>query len=84
MMKFDLKSISTALLCIFALYGLIIFIRKLMSSEKDKKWFSENYRYTEIEGDSEDLEIYEEDDLSIPDYMKELNELTKKDNCNKY
>ena len=72
-MKFDLKSISIALLCILSIYGLIVLIRKMISSEKNKKWFSENYRYTEEDG--EDLEIYEEDDSSIPDYMKELSSL---------
>ncbi len=31
-------------LCILALYGLIVLIRKMMSTDKDKKWFSEQYR----------------------------------------
>ncbi len=29
---------------LLAIYGLIVLIRKIMSSDKDKKWFSENYR----------------------------------------
>jgi hypothetical protein len=30
---------------ILALYGLVVLIRKTMSSDKDKKWFDEQYRY---------------------------------------
>ncbi len=44
-MKFDFKSILAILCYILALYGLIVLIRKIMSDDKDKKWFSENYRY---------------------------------------
>ena len=46
-MKFDFKSILAILCYILAIYGLIVLIRKIMSDDKDKKWFSENYRYGE-------------------------------------
>ena len=47
-MKTNMNSMGLALCCILALYGLIVLIRKMMSTDKDKKWFSENeqYRYT--------------------------------------
>jgi hypothetical protein len=45
-MKMNVNSIVLALCYILALYGLIVLIRKIMSDDKDKKWFSEQYRYT--------------------------------------
>jgi hypothetical protein len=43
-----LNSITTTILFLvlylLAIYGLIVFIRKIFSG-KDKQWFSENYRY---------------------------------------
>ncbi len=44
-MKFDSRSILMLVCYLLAIYGLIVLIRKIMSSDKDKKWFSENYRY---------------------------------------
>jgi hypothetical protein len=44
-MKFDSKSILMLVCYLLALYGLIVLIRKIMSDDKDKKWFSEQYQY---------------------------------------
>ena len=48
-MKFDFKSIALIVCYILALYGVIILICKIMSSDKNKKWFSENYRYNIVD-----------------------------------
>ncbi len=42
-MKFDTRSILMLICYLLAIYGLIVLISKLISSDKDKKWFSENY-----------------------------------------
>jgi hypothetical protein len=47
--KLTTKNILCAIVVIFALYGLIVLIRKIMSDDKDKKWF-EQYRYQDEEG----------------------------------
>ena len=44
-MRMNMNSMGLALCCILALYGLIVLIRKMMSTDKDKKWFSENEQY---------------------------------------
>ena len=43
-MKMNVNSIILVLCYILALYGLIVLIRKIMSDDKEKKWFSEQYR----------------------------------------
>jgi hypothetical protein len=47
-MKFDSKSILMILCYLLALYGLIVLIRKIMLDDKDKKWFSEQYRFVTL------------------------------------
>ena len=50
-MRMNMNSMGLVLCCILALYGLIVLIRKMMSTDKDKKWFNEQYRWDRTVGE---------------------------------